>query len=192
MHTICGARPKWAMESLSLHEANPGHHFQITLQREQQSLPAFPPLRRLHAFSEGWGLYAESLGRELGMYEDPYQYFGMLQAELWRAISAGGRHRPARPELDPPAGARLHAANSAAAEAQRVSEAERYIAIPGQALAYKVGQLKIRELRTRSELALGSRFDVRRFHTQVLEDGAMPLDVLEAKIDRWIAAQRAQ
>lgn len=184
------ARPKWAMESLSLHEANPGHHFQISLQREQQGLPRFRRFGGYTAFIEGWGLYAESLGPELGMYQDPYQYFGMLQAELWRAVRLvvdTGLHSKGwsrQQVLD------YMAANSAAAEAQRVSEAERYIAIPGQALAYKVGQMKIRELRSRAEQALGAKFDVRKFHTQVLEDGAMPLDVLEAKIDGWIAAQR--
>jgi len=183
------ARPRWAMEALSLHEANPGHHFQITIQREQQGLPKFRRFGGYTAYVEGWGLYAESLGRELGMYQDPYQYFGMLEAELWRSIrlvvdtglhSQGWTREQVLEYMD---------RNSSAAEARRVSETERYIAIPGQALAYKIGQLKIRELRTRAETALGDRFDVRKFHTAVLADGALPLDVLEAKIDRWIAAQ---
>jgi uncharacterized protein (DUF885 family) len=183
------ARPRWAMEALSLHEGNPGHHLQITIQREQQGLPKFRRFGGYTAYSEGWGLYAESLGRELGMYQDPYQYFGRLEAELWRAIrlvvdtglhSKGWTREQVLQYMDD---------NSSAAEARRVSEAERYIAIPGQALAYKIGQLKIRELRTRAEQKLGDRFDVRKFHTAVLSDGALPLDVLEAKIDHWIAAQ---
>ena len=140
----------------------------------------------LMATSEGWGLYAESLGRELGLYEDPYQYFGMLEAELWRAIrlvvdtglhSKGWTREQVLEYMD---------AMSSTAEARAVSEAERYIAIPGQALAYKIGQLKIRELRSRAEAELNGGFDVRQFHTAVLGDGALPLHVLETKIERWI------
>jgi uncharacterized protein (DUF885 family) len=184
------ARPKWAMEALSLHEANPGHHFQISIQREQQGLPKFRRFGGYTAYSEGWGLYAESLGPELGMYTDPYQYFGRLEGELWRAIrlvvdtglhSKGWTREQVLAYMDE---------NSSAAEARRVSEAERYMAIPGQATAYKIGQLKISELRARAEKALGPKFDVRKFHTAVLADGALPLDVLEAKVDRWIASQR--
>jgi len=181
------ARPKWAMEALSLHEGNPGHHFQITIQREQKNLPKF---RGYTAYSEGWGLYAESLGKELGMYEDPYQYVGMLEAELWRAIrlvvdtglhSKGWTREDVLDYMD---------MNSSAAEARRVSEAERYIAIPGQATAYKIGQLRIRALRNFAQQELGDKFDVRKFRTAVLADGALPLDVLELKINRWIESQR--
>jgi uncharacterized protein (DUF885 family) len=184
------ARPKWAMEALSLHEGNPGHHFQISIQREQQGLPKFRRFGGYTAYVEGWGLYAESLGPELGMYGDPYQYFGRLEAELWRSIrlvvdtglhAKGWTREQVLAYMD---------ANSSAAEARRVSEAERYMAIPGQALAYKIGQLKLAELRARAEKELGPKFDVRKFHTAVLADGALPLDVLEAKIDRWIATQR--
>jgi uncharacterized protein (DUF885 family) len=180
------ARPIWAMEALSLHEGNPGHHFQISLQREQKDLPRFRRFSGYTAYSEGWGLYAESLGRELGMYQDPYQYFGMLEAELWRAIrlvvdtglhSRGWTREQVLEYMD-----RM----SSAAEARAVAETERYIAIPGQALAYKIGQLKIRELRTLAERELGSGFDIRHFHTAVLGDGALPLEVLEAKVERWI------
>ena len=180
------ARPKWAMEALSLHEGNPGHHFQISLQREQKDLPKFRRFSGYTAYSEGWGLYAESLGRELGLYVDPYQYFGMLEAELWRSIrlvvdtglhSKGWTREQVLEYMD---------TMSSTAEARAVSEAERYIAIPGQALAYKIGQLKIRELRTRAEAELGGGFDVRGFHTAVLGDGPLPLDVLEAKLRRWI------
>jgi uncharacterized protein (DUF885 family) len=184
------ARPKWAMEALSLHEGNPGHHFQITLQREQKDLPRFRRFGGYTAYVEGWGLYAELLGPELGLYTDPYQYFGRLEAELFRSIrlvvdtglhSKGWTREQVLEYID---------ANSATSEARRVAETERYIAIPGQALAYKIGQLKLSELRARAEKALGPRFDVRKFHTAILADGALPLDVLEAKIDRWIAAQQ--
>jgi uncharacterized protein (DUF885 family) len=186
------ARPKWAMEALSLHEGNPGHHFQISIQREQKDLPRFRRFGGYTAYIEGWGLYAESepVGRALGRYTDPYQYFGQLEAELWRAIRLvvdTGLHTKGwtRERV-----LEYMEANSSAAEARRVSETERYMAIPGQALAYKIGQIKISELRARAEQTLGPKFDVRRFHTAVLGDGALPLDVLEDKIDRWIASQR--
>jgi uncharacterized protein (DUF885 family) len=184
------ARPKWAMEALSLHEGNPGHHFQISIQREQKNLPRFRRFGGYTAYSEGWGLYAESLGPELGVYTDPYQYFGRLEGELFRAIrlvvdtglhSKGWTREQVLEYID---------ANSATSDARRIAETERYIAIPGQAVAYKIGQLKISELRERAERELGDRFDVRKFHTAVLADGALPLDVLEAKIERWIAAQK--
>ena len=183
------ARPSWAMESLFLHEAIPGHHFQGALAVELDKLPSFRRFGGYTAYAEGWGLYAESLGKELGMYQDPYQYFGALAAELWRAIRLvvdTGLHSKdwsRQQVLD------YMYANTAVQEARAVSEAERYIAIPGQALAYKIGQLKIRELRTRAELALGDKFDIRGFHAQVLEDGELPLSVLDTKIDRWIASQ---
>ncbi len=184
------ARPKWAMEALSLHEGNPGHHFQISIQREQQGLPRFRRFSGYTAYTEGWGLYAESLGADLGLYVDPYQYFGRLEAELWRAVrlvvdtglhSRGWTREQVLEYME---------ANSSSAEARRVSEVERYMAIPGQALAYKIGQMKIAELRGRAEKELGPKFDVRKFHTAVLGDGALPLDVLEAKVDSWIDGQK--
>ena len=183
------ARPNWAMESLYLHEAIPGHHFQIMIQRENEDLPNFRRFGGFTAFSEGWGLYAESLGKEIGVYTDPYQYFGGLNAELWRSIRlvvdtgihAKGWSR--QQVLD------YMYENSAVAEARAVSEAERFMAIPGQALAYKVGQLKIRAIRDDAEARLGDKFDVKAFHTEVLRDGAMPLSMLESKIDRWVEAQ---
>ncbi len=184
------ARPKWAMESLFLHEAIPGHHFQISIQQELDDLPKFRRFGGYTAFIEGWGLYAETLGRELGVYTDPYQYFGALNAELWRAIRLvvdTGLHSKGwtrEQVLD------YMYANSAVKEARAVSEAERYMAIPGQALAYKIGQLKIRELRSRAESALGEAFDVKAFHTEVLEDGSLPLALLEARMERWIASQQ--
>ena len=180
------ARPKWAMESLFLHEAVPGHHFQGALTLELEDLPKFRQFGGYTAYGEGWGLYAESLGRELGAYTDPYQYFGKLNAELWRAIrlvvDTGFHHYGwTREEV-----LEYMYANSAVAEARAVSEAERFMAIPGQALAYKIGQLKIQELRDRAEAALGENFDIREFHSQVLDTGELPLSMLEARIDRWI------
>jgi uncharacterized protein (DUF885 family) len=184
------ARPRWAMESLFLHEAIPGHHFQISIQQEIEGLPRFRRFGGHTAFTEGWGLYGESLGKELGVYTDPYQYFGALNAELWRAIRLvvdTGLHFTGWSRQDV---LDYMYANSAVKEARAVSEAERYMAIPGQALAYKIGQLKIRELRERAEEALDDQFDVKAFHTEVLTDGSLPLNMLDAKIDRWIEAQR--
>ncbi len=183
------ARGKWAMESLFLHEAIPGHHFQIMIQRENESLPSFRRFGGFTAYSEGWGLYAESLGKELGVYTDPYQYFGGLNAELWRSIRLvvdTGLHAKEWSRQDV---LDYMYANSAVAEVRAVSEAERFMAIPGQALAYKVGQLKIREIRNNAEAALGDKFNVKDFHTEVLKDGAMPLSMLEAKLDRWVNVQ---
>jgi uncharacterized protein (DUF885 family) len=182
------ARPRWAMESLFLHEAVPGHHFQGALTLELDELPRFRQFGGYTAYGEGWGLYAESLGRDLGAYTDPYQYFGKLNAELWRAIrlvvDTGLHHYGwTREEV-----LEYMYANSAVAEARAVSETERFMAIPGQALAYKIGELKIQELRARSEAALGDGFDIREFHAQLLDAGELPLGVLEARIDRWIEA----
>jgi len=183
------ARGKWAMESLFLHEAIPGHHFQIMIQRENEDLPGFRRFGGFTAYSEGWGLYAESLGKELGVYTDPYQYFGGLNAELWRSIrlvvdtGIHAKQWSRQDVLD------YMYANSAVAEVRAISEAERFMAIPGQALAYKVGQLKIREIRNKAEAALGDKFSVKDFHTEVLKDGPMPLSILEAKLDRWIKSQ---
>ena len=184
------ARPKWALSSLSLHEAAPGHHFQISLQRELGNLPMFRRFSDDTAYIEGWGLYAEYLGYEMGIYKDPVARFGALDAELWRAIrlvTDSGIHYKGwtrQQTLD------YMMANSPSEMTRAVSEAERFAAIPGQALAYKIGQLKILELRKRAEKALGKKFDVKAFHDEVLKDGAIPLDVLEAKIDRWIASRK--
>lgn len=182
-------RKTWDAEDLFLHEAIPGHHFQIALQQELTELPAFRRFGGQTAFIEGWGLYAESLGRDVGLYTDPYSYFGYLQNELWRAIRLvvdTGLHSKGWTREQVIA---YMLENSAESETQATAEAERYMAIPGQALAYKLGELKIQELRDRAEAALGEDFDVREFHAEVLKDGSVPLDVLEAKIDRWIAAQ---
>jgi uncharacterized protein (DUF885 family) len=182
------ARPSWAVDSLFLHEAAPGHHFQIALQQETEALPRFRRFGSYTAYVEGWALYAEHLGHEMGIYEDPYARYGAYAAELWRAI-----------RLVVDTGLHYHGwsreqvldymyANSAAAEARAVSEAERYMAIPSQALAYKIGELKIRELRAEAEAALGDQFDIREFHARVLETGAVPLDVLAAHVRDWVAA----
>ena len=184
------ARKTWDAEDLFLHEAIPGHHFQLALQQELTGVPAFRRFGGNTAYIEGWGLYAESLGKDLGVYETPYDLFGYYQNELWRAIrlvtdtglhSKGWtREQVIKYMLD----------NSAASETDATAEAERYIAWPSQATAYKIGELKIQELKKRAQAALGERFDPRAFHAEVLKDGSVPLDVLEAKIDRWIAGQR--
>ncbi len=184
------SRKTWDAESLFLHEAIPGHHFQLALQQELTGLPKFRRFGGETAFSEGWGLYAESLGKELGVYTDPYQYFGRLQAELWRAIRLvvdTGLHSKGWTREQVIA---YMKDNSATNDTEAVSETERYIAIPGQALAYKIGELKIKELRAKAEKQQGAGFDIRGFHAEVLKDGSVPLDVLEAKIDAWMAADK--
>ena len=183
------ARPIWGMESLFLHEAIPGHHFQRSLQVENEELPGFRRFGGYTAYTEGWGLYAESLGKEIGVYTDPYQYFGALNAELWRSIRLvvdTGLHAKGWTRQDV---LDYMYANSPVKEARAVSEAERFMAIPGQALAYKIGQLKIREIRNDAEARLGDRFDVKNFHTQILMDGPMPLSMLEAKMNDWVESQ---
>ena len=182
-------RKRWDAEDLYLHEAVPGHHFQIALQQELKDLPAFRRFGGQTAYIEGWGLYAESLGKDLGVYTDPYDYFGYQQNELWRAIrlvTDTGLHSKnwTREQV-----IKYMLDNSAESETQATAEAERYIAWPGQALAYKIGELKIQELKKRAQAKLGNRFDPREFHAEVLKDGSLPLDVLEAKIDRWIASK---
>ena len=184
------ARPKWFMESLSIHEANPGHHFQISVAQEVDDLPAFRRFGGYTAYVEGWGLYAESLGKELGMYTDPLQYFGSLFGDIWRAnrlVVDTGMHAlgwTREEAID------YMASNSPITDTDVVAEVERYIAIPSQALAYKIGQLKIRELRNKAAEALGDKFDVRAYHDLVLTNGSLPLFVLEAEVDRWIEKQK--
>jgi uncharacterized protein (DUF885 family) len=185
-------RPLWEVPALTVHEAVPGHHQQIAIQQELE----MPDFRRhatfFTAFVEGWGLYSERLGIEMGLYDTPARDMGRLSYEMWRAtrlvvdtgIHAFGwsRQRAIDFMLD----------NSALSRANIEAEVNRYITNPGQALAYKIGELKIRELRTRAEQALGDRFDIRRFHDAVLEHGAIPLDLLDANIDAWIAAERGR
>ncbi|QGW64484.1 DUF885 family protein [Lysobacter soli] len=184
------SRKIWDAEDLYLHEAIPGHHFQIATQIELKDMPAFRRWSIQSAFAEGWGLYAESLGKDLGVYTDPYSYFGYLQNELWRAIrlvTDTGLHSKGwtRDQV-----ISYMKENSAVSDTTAIAEAERYIAWPGQALAYKIGELKIKELRAKAEKELGAKFDVREFHNEVLKDGAVPLAVLEQKIDRWIASKK--
>ncbi len=174
-----------------MHEAVPGHHYQLSVQQENQELPEFLNPESMGVFVEGWALYAESLGKELGLYVDPYQYFGMLSMEMHRAIrlvvdtgihSKGWtREQAIQYSLD----------NEAESEADIIAEIERYMGTPGQAVSYKVGQLKIKELRIRAETALGDKFSIREFHTQVLNSGSLPLVLLEEKINRWISSQTA-
>ena len=178
-------------ESLFLHEAIPGHHYQISLTQESDDLPQFRKTLWYSGYGEGWALYSESLGTELGLYTDPYQLFGMLGAEMHRAVRlvvdtglhAKGwtREQAIQYSLD----------NEAESEASITSEIERYMANPGQALSYKIGQLKIQELRAKAKEALGDAFDIRQFHNQVLETGCVPLALLEDKINRWIAASKS-
>lgn len=179
------------MEALYLHEALPGHHLQIGIARESAQLPPFLRYREITAFSEGWALYAETLGPELGLYADPWQRFGALDQEMWRALRLvvdtgihwmGWRREEAIDYM---------LAHSSTSRTDAVAEVERYIAWPGQALAYKIGQLTITRLRAKARDALGERFDVRDFHDVVLATGSLPLPVLEAKVDAWIAARKA-
>lgn len=175
-------------EDLFLHEAIPGHHFQISLQQENTHLPDFRKTLWYSAYGEGWALYCESLGPELGLYEDPYQYFGMLSAEMHRAIRLvvdTGIHTKGWTREQAIA---YSLANEAEPEYAIISEIERYMANPGQALSYKIGQLKIRELRALAEQELGNAFDIRTFHRIVLESGCIPLALLEDKINNWITA----
>jgi uncharacterized protein (DUF885 family) len=185
------SRIKTGMETLYLHEAVPGHHFQISLAQENQALPSFMRFGGNTAFVEGWALYTEKLGPELGLFTDPYQRYGHLDDEMLRAmrlvvdsgIHAKGWSRDQAIEY--------MLSNSAMGRTDATSEVERYIAIPGQALAYKIGQLKILELRAKARRELGPRFDIKEFHEQVLATGALPLTVLEKKIDDWISARKA-
>ncbi|TQU05002.1 DUF885 domain-containing protein, partial [Xanthomonas perforans] len=184
------SRKTWEAESLYLHEAVPGHHYQLGLQQQLTDLPKFRRLGGETAYIEGWGLYAESLGRELGLYDDPYNYYGYLQNALWRSIrlvTDTGLHSKGwtrSQAID------YMVDNSAMSRADAEAEVDRYMAIPGQALAYKVGEMKIAQLREQAQRELGPRFDVRAFHTEVLKDGSVPLDILQDKIQRWIATQK--
>jgi uncharacterized protein (DUF885 family) len=179
----------WRMEDLFLHEAIPGHHYQISLQIENPNIPGFQKTGAYGAYVEGWGLYAESLGSKLAVYTDPYQRLGQLYGEIHRAIrlvvDAGihykgwTREQAIQYSLD----------NEPITEANAIQEIERYIVMPGQALSYKIGELKIMEMRRKSEKALGDKFDVRAFHDEVLKDGALPLQIFEAKMNTWIQRQ---
>jgi uncharacterized protein (DUF885 family) len=179
------------MTTLYLHEGAPGHHFQISLAQENDALPSFMRFGGNTAYSEGWGLYAETLGYDMGVFKDPYQRFGTLSDEMMRAMrlvvdtgihSKGWtREQAIKYMMD----------HSDMRETETVAEVERYIAIPSQALAYKTGAMTIQRLRRKAEAELGNKFDVREFHAQVLMTGSLPLAILEQKIDRWIATKKA-
>ena len=184
-------RPKYEMEVLSVHEAVPGHHLQIALAQELTDLPNFRRDSNVTAFVEGWGLYSERLGYDLGLYQDPYSRYGQLIYDMWRAVRLvvdTGIHYfewPRQQAID------YFLANAAKSEADIINEIDRYIGWPGQALAYKIGQMKMLELRAEAEAALGADFDIRAFHDTLLGAGAIPLDALEARMDNWVAAQQA-
>ncbi len=182
-------RPKYEIEVLSVHEAMPGHHLQIALQQELGDMPMFRRFQGFTAFVEGWGLYSERLGYDLGLYEDPYSRFGQLTYDMWRAVRLvvdTGMHYKGwtrQQAID------FFTNNAAKTEYDIINEIDRYISWPGQALAYKIGQLKILTLRDRAELQLGDRFDIRAFHDHLLGAGALPLDLLELRMDAWLATQ---
>jgi uncharacterized protein (DUF885 family) len=184
-------RPKYEIEVLSVHEAMPGHHLQISLQQELGDMPNFRRFLGFTAFVEGWGLYSERLGYDLGLYKDPYSRFGQLTYDMWRAVRLvvdTGMHYKGwtrQQAID------FFKDNAAKAEHDIVNEIDRYIGNPGQALAYKIGQLKMLALRDRAERQLGDEFDIRAFHDHLLGAGALPLDLLEQRMDTWMAAEQA-
>ena len=180
------SRPKYEIPVLTVHEAVPGHHFQISIAQELENVPTFRKYQGITAFVEGWGLYSEELGEYINLYDDPYDKFGQLTYDMWRAIRLvvdTGMHYKDWTRED---AINLFIENSAKSILDIENEVDRYIAWPGQALAYKIGQLKILELRERAEIELGDKYDIKDFHDEVLKRGSLPLDLLEYYIDEWI------
>jgi uncharacterized protein (DUF885 family) len=179
-----------SVEAVAYHEGIPGHHLQLSIGQELTGLPEFRKFSYYTAYTEGWGLYSERLGKDVGFYQDPYSDYGRLEADIWRAIrlvvdtGVHSQHWTRQQMVD------YFHDHSTIDETNVQSEVDRYIAWPGQALGYKMGQLKILELRDRAKTALGSKFDIRAFHDEVLDSGALPLDVLDQRVDAWIAAQK--
>jgi uncharacterized protein (DUF885 family) len=177
------------VEAVAYHEGIPGHHLQISIQQELTGLPAFRQQSYYTAYTEGWGLYSERLGKEIGFYQDPYSDYGRLEADMWRAIrlvvdtGVHSEHWTRQQMVD------YFHEHSGLDETNIQSEVDRYVAWPAQALGYKMGQLKILELRDRAQRALGAKFDIKAFHDVVLDSGALPLDVLEKQMDAWIQSQ---
>jgi prolyl oligopeptidase len=180
------SRPKYEIPVLTVHEAVPGHHFQISIAQELENVPTFRKYQGITAFVEGWGLYSEELGEYINLYDDPYDKFGQLTYDMWRAIRLvvdTGMHYKDWSRED---AINLFIENSAKSILDIENEVDRYIAWPGQALAYKIGQLKILELREKAEKQLGDKYDIKDFHDEVLKRGSLPLDLLEYYIDEWI------
>ncbi|MBV1901202.1 MAG: DUF885 domain-containing protein, partial [Kordiimonadaceae bacterium] len=182
------AMPKRELEVIAYHEGLPGHHMQIAIQQELQGIPTFRTQSRFTAYSEGWGLYSEKLAKEMkSTYTDPYSDFGRLGSEIWRAIRLvidTGLHSKGWTEEQ---AVTYFQENSAITDAQALSEVRRYMVLPGQATSYKIGMLKIQELRKKAEDTLGDKFDIRSFHDTILGGGALPLSILERRVDGWIA-----
>jgi uncharacterized protein (DUF885 family) len=183
-------RNLYSVESIAYHEGIPGHHLQISIAQEMKDVPEFRKYEQYTSYVEGWAFYSEHLGKDIGLYQDPYSDYGRLENETWRAIRLvidTGVHSEGwtRDQM-----VQYFRDHSAMDEPSMQAEIDRYIAWPSQALAYKIGQLKILELRDRAQKALGDKFDIRAFHDQVIDSGALPLDVLEQRIDAWIAAQK--
>src|SRR5206468_11358764 len=184
------SRKTITMESTAYHEGVPGHHLQISIAQELENLPPVRQQTSYTAFVEGWALYSERLGKDVGFYKDPYSDYGRLQDEMWRAIrlvvdtGVHSQHWTRQQMVD------YFHDHSSLDETNIQSEVDRYIAWPAQALGYKMGQLKILELRDKAKTALGSKFDLKAFHDQVLDSGALPMDVLEHRVDAWIATQK--